>query len=361
MHATPVVDVHSHLYPPFYIDLLKGRTEVPYIKEFPPNNELRLINRTAEMGKPMTPTLYDVAAKIEFMDKHGIDISVLSLGNPWLDFLPSETAGDVAKNMNDQFNFLCMKYPGRLFFFAALPLSAPAPALLAEINRLKTLSHCRGVVLGTNGFGPGLDDQNLVPIFTALGEVSLPVFLHPHYGLPQSVYGDCCSYGQVLPVALGFPMETTIALSRLILSGIFEKVPSLQVIAAHAAGTLPFLVGRLESAIFHFGTKLKGTRQELGLDDKRKTVWDIMRKNIFLDGVVFDKVPLRAAIDVAGVERLMFGTDHPLFFPPDAGGLWPSMTENMKAARTALEDTEEYRLVMGGNAVRELNLGQPGS
>lgn len=59
--------------------------------------------------------------------------------------------------------------------------------ILEEIKRLKNLKHMRGVILGTTGLGKGLDDPELVPVFMALQEEKLPIFLHPHYGLPNSV------------------------------------------------------------------------------------------------------------------------------------------------------------------------------
>ena len=350
---TPAVDIHTHLYPTFYIDLLKGRTEVPYVKAFPPSNEFRLTNRTAEFGKPIIPLLYDVSTKIAFMDTHNIDISVLSLGNPWLDFLPPEMAGEIAKHINDSTNSLCLTHPGRLFFFATPPLSASTSVILAEISRFKTLSHVRGIVLGTNGLGADLDDPNLLPVFQALAEAFFPILLHPHYGLPTSVYGPRnLEYGQVLPVALGFPMETTMALTRLILAGFFEAVPDLQIIAARSGGALPFLAGRIESCIEHD----KHLSAQGKLVPTRKTVWDVMKKNIYLDGVIYDKMGMKTAIDASGVDRVMFGTDHP-FFPPLVGGVeWPSMTMNLDAVKDTFGSGVEYDMVMGGNAARRLNL-----
>ncbi|KAF2813102.1 amidohydrolase 2 [Mytilinidion resinicola] len=343
---SPVVDVHSHLYPNLYIDLLRDRTEVPCVRSNPDTNELRLVNRAGENGKPMTPLLYDISTKIAFMDEHGIDISVLSLGNPWLDFLPSETAGDVAKTINDSTNELCKTYPGRLFFFAALPLSAPTNVIVAEIFRLQAASHVRGIILGPGGLGEGLDDEKLVPVFQAAEEICMPVFLHPHHGLPSSVWGPCCgSYGQVPAVSLGFPMETTIGLVRMILAGIFEKVPNLQIIVSHAGGTLPFLAGRIESCIEH--DRVLAAEGKLKSD--RRTVWDILKNNLYLNSVIFDKIGLKAAIEASGVDRVMFGTDHPLFPPA-------SVKTNVKAVGDTSGGTDEYDMIMGGNAARVLRL-----
>ncbi|EXJ88581.1 hypothetical protein A1O1_05511 [Capronia coronata CBS 617.96] len=353
-HKKPVtvVDVHSHLYPSFYLDLLRSRTEAPYIKDN------RLVNRAsaAGAGKPVQPILYDVSTKISFMDTHNIDVSILSLGNPWLDFLPTETAGAVAQDMNDQFNDLCASVPGRLYFFAVLPLSAPPSVILAEIARLPKLSHVRGIVIGCAGRGDGLDDPELVPIFRTLADAKLPIFLHPNYGLPETVWGKRAKeYGQILPISMGFPLETTIAVTRLILSGIFAEIPHLEFIVSHAAGTLPFLAGRIENAIDH--DRLWEAQGKNKPD--RQTVWDVLRKNIYMDGIVYDQIPLKMAVEAAGVDRVMFGTDHP-FFPPIKGGEdWPSMWSNEKAVSQGFgKDSEQYQLIMGDNAVRVLGVGE---
>jgi len=301
--------------------------------------------------------------KLHFMDTHGIDISVISLANPWLDFLPSDEAGQAAASINASFSTMCATHPGRLFFFAALPLTAPASVLLSTIAALASLRYCRGVILGTSGLGAGLDDPALLPVFTALADASLPIFLHPHYGLPTSVFGPRAEqgeYGHVLPLALGFPMETTIAVTRMFLAGVFDAVPGLRMLLAHSGGTLPFLAGRIESCIAHDGLLVK-RRQESGTTERRRSLWDVLRSQIYLDAVIYNEVGLRAAVEAAGgADRLMFGTDHP-FFPPVSGddedGEWESVGWNVKAVAEALGGQgEKYEGVMGGNAVRVLRL-----
>jgi predicted TIM-barrel fold metal-dependent hydrolase len=357
----PVVDIHTHVYPPSYINLLKSRSTIPYIRSFPPSSSLRLVILPAEdtestsRGRPVGAEYYDVNEKIKFMDTHSIDISVISLANPWLDWVPADEAAKAAEGINNEVNEECGKFPGRLFAFATLPLSGGKDVIVKEIARLKELKYMRGIILGTTGLGKGLDDPELVPIFQALQDAQLPIFLHPHYGLPGSVWGERANdYGHVLPLALGFPLETTIAVTRMILSGVFEKVPELQMILAHSGGTLPFLAGRIESCIEH-DAHLKA---EGKLGKERKTVWDVLKKNIYLDAVVYSDVGLKAAIQASGEDRVMFGTDHP-FFPPleKEGRKWASVETNYKAIKRALgRGSQEERAALGGNAVRVLNL-----
>lgn len=308
----PVVDIHTHVYPPSFIDLLKSRTSVPFIRTFTDSDIARLIILPGEddpttpstsRGRPVGPEYWDIKKKIAFMDNHKIDISVISLANPWLDFLPAEEAAQTARSINDDVEDQCGKYPGRLFGFGTLPLSGPVEGIVEEIRRLKELPHMRGVIMGTSGLGRGLDDPELDPIYRALEETRTLIFLHPHYGLPNQVYGPRANdYGHVLPLALGFPLETTIAVSRMLLSGVWDRFQQLEVLLAHSGGTLPFLAGRIESCIAH-DSHLK----KEGKIEKRRDVWDILKKNIYLDAVIYADVGLKAAVDASGADRLMFG------------------------------------------------------
>jgi aminocarboxymuconate-semialdehyde decarboxylase len=358
---SPIVDIHTHIYPPSYISLLKSRSSIPYIRTFPPSTSHRLVILPAEdtestsRGRPVGPEYYDINEKIKFMDVHGIDISVISLANTWLDWVEASDAANAAQSINDEVEAECEKFPGRLFAFGTLPLSGGREVIVKEVERLQGLKHMRGIILGTTGLGKGLDDPELLPIFQALQDAKLPIFLHPHYGLPSSVWGERANdYGHVLPLALGFPLETTIAVTRMILAGVFEKVPELQMILAHSGGTLPFLAGRIESCIEH-DAHLKA---EGMLGKGRKTVWEILKKNIYLDAVVYSEVGLRAAIQASGEDRIMFGTDNP-FFPPleEEGGKWASVETNYAAIAGALGDgSESAKGALGGNAVKVLNL-----
>jgi predicted TIM-barrel fold metal-dependent hydrolase len=287
------------------------------------------------------------------MDKHGINISVVSLANPWLDFLDPSEAPTTAKLVNDGINDVCSCYPGRLYAFGALPLSGSPDDVVNEIQRLKTRKYMRGIIIGTTGLGNGLDDPRMDAIWRALEETQTMIFVHPHYGLPSDVYGPRKGdYGHVLPLALGFPLETTIAVARMYLSGAWDRFPKLKVLIAHSGGTLPFLAGRIESCIAHDVHLVREGRAP-----KRK-LWDVLKENVWLDAVIYSEVGLKAAVKASGEERVMFGTDHP-FFPPleDDDEEWLSVSLNAAAVKTAFEGDEKVKeMVMGGNAVEVLEL-----
>ncbi|EGS17726.1 uncharacterized protein CTHT_0070690 [Thermochaetoides thermophila DSM 1495] len=389
-----IVDIHTHMYPPTYISLLRSRTTLPMVRTFPSApEEPRLLLLESELpsleralsspaantsgeplpGRPLTKHYTDPEAKLAFMRQHGITTSVVSLANPWLDFLEDgEEAGKVAEEVNREMEEMCSKAaasqqnregPDPLFFLAALPTTAPLEAILSLIPKLSQYAHCRGIILSTSGLGPshsGLDDPAMLPIFHALAAAQLPIFLHPHYGLPDSVLGQNTQskYGHVLPLAIGFPVETSIALVRMYLAGVFDTVPGLRVIIAHAGGVVPFLAGRVESCVVHDELLTKKFDNQ-----ERRTLWQVLREQVYLDAVVYSEVGLKAAVEaVGGVERVMFGTDHPFFPPVDEkyreGMEWESVRLNREAVRKTFgEGSEEERLVLGGNAVRILGLG----
>ncbi|KAF1982802.1 amidohydrolase 2 [Aulographum hederae CBS 113979] len=351
-----LIDVHSHLYPQSYLSLLAARTSPPYIAPTPTKPSQHLLYNRPGAGKPITPLLHDITSKQAFMRTHGIDVSILSLGNPWLDFMPPESATEACRTINTDFDRICRETDDqRFYFFAVLPLSARPEEIISTIRDLRMLPQCKGVVIGTSGLGGGLDDREFLPLFRALAEETLPVFIHPNYGLPFEVYGPRAAageYGQVCQVALGFPLETTICITRMFLAGVFDSVPDLKVILSHAGGALPFLAGRVESCCSHD----RALQSQGKLAKERKTIWQVMRKNLWLDGVVFSSIAMKAAVEAAGIERLLFGTDHPLFgVPLDGGDLWSSVSSCQDAVREAVPE-KVVSSIMGANAQKLLRI-----
>jgi len=229
-----VVDVHTHVYPPRYLSLLRERSSLPRIRPGAKSTDLeRLIilpdedkSQSTSSGRPVGPEYYDINVKLAFMKRHSIDISVIryvflfvvsdiSLANPWLDFLPSSSDTlEMTKLINDDLQLLCTRHPKSLYAFGVLPSSSsPVSAWLDTLNHISQHSHIKGVILGTKGLGKGLDDAALDPIWSQLQKQKLMTFIHPHYGLGKEPYGEM-ENGHVLPLALGFPFETTIVLSR---------------------------------------------------------------------------------------------------------------------------------------------------
>lgn len=369
-----IIDVHTHTYPPSYIELLASRTTIPYIHKPADGSNPRLIILNSDddpskpiekRGRPVDSSYSSWDEKLKFMKTHDISISVVSLANPWLDFLAPDTALETAQRINNDLDRACEDQNAkndvsqRLFAFASLPLSAKVSEIVDEIGRLSALPCIKGIILGTSGLGSGLDDPAMDPLYVALEKTETMVFLHPHYGLPDSAFGGAdviAKSGHVLPLALGFPLETTIAVTRMYLSGVFDRFPRLKFLLAHSGGTLPFLAGRIQSCVEH---EREFTQNGGDRPGPHRTIWEVLSTNVWLDAVIYSPVGLGAAIDSAGVQgmdRLMFGTDHP-FFPPLKGELkWLSVQSNLAAVKDVGEKEGDVVKILGGNAARVLGI-----
>ncbi|KAG8530390.1 uncharacterized protein KY384_004892 [Bacidia gigantensis] len=371
-----LIDVHTHIYPPAYLRLLRSRKQVPYLLDLPnhegdedsthsdsPSPRLIILPSDndqrippAKRGRPLDSGYSSVPEILEFMDVHGIGKSILSLANPWLDFLPASEGPKWALTINQELEEVCASSEGRLYTFGALPLSAPPPQICEAIQSLGGSPHVKGVIIGTSGLGQGLDDPALEEVYATLQQSQTLVFLHPHYGLPSTVYGPRAhESGHVLHLSLGFPLETTISFTRMYVSGVFDRFPRLKILIAHAGATIPFLAGRISSCIEHerLYHDMDGTR----VGGPERSLQEVLTTNVWVDAVVYSASAVQAAADVVGRDRVLFGTDHP-FFPPLKAGAeeWMSVKTNVQAVREAFEKAEVVDGILGGNATKLLDL-----
>ncbi|KAL8964684.1 MAG: hypothetical protein Q9183_004280 [Haloplaca sp. 2 TL-2023] len=163
--------------------------------------------------------------------------------------------------------------------------------------------------------------------------------------------------GHVLPLSLGFTMETTIAFVRMWLCGVFDRFPRLRILLAHAGAAMGSLADRVQSCVEHergYYTE----NQKVG--GPRRSLKDVLRTNVWLDGISYGATGLRTAVDLVGKDKIMWGSDHP-FFPPMVGSEeeeeWPSVRSNLEAVREVFASDEEARNnILGGNAINSLKL-----
>lgn len=300
------IDVHTHMYLPSYMEVLKKRTEIPRVVTVEGQDRLVILpgeddEVTTATGRPIGREYWDVKAKLEYMDMHNIETSIISLANPWLDFLTGDAAASVAQELNDELQAMCEVSGGRLLGMATLPVRNPKAAV-REVERIKTLSHMRGVILGTPGAGDGLDHDNVRDMLVAIEDQGLPIFLHPHYGVGNEHFHDT---GHALFLALGFPMETTVCVSRMITTGAMDKLPNLKILVAHAGAALPSLIGRLDSCVEH----------DIAIADRLLMKPTDYLKKMHFDAISYSTPAMKHLIELVGEECIMFGTDNP-FFPP---------------------------------------------
>lgn len=293
------IDMHSHIYPREYLDLLARRETVPRVETKPDGEHFVIFpDEERELGgtRPMTPDFYDIAAKLAFMDRSEIDQSIISLGNPWLDFLPPQEGAQWAMHFNNWLQSQCENEP-RLEAFGVIAPQAPIESA-REIERLAGMSHIHGIILGTRPNNGHLDSPDLIPLWEALEQTGTLVFLHPHYVVGYDWLGG---YGHALPLALGFPFETTAAISRLLLSGTLDRFPNLKILLAHGGGVLPYLAGRLSTCVAVDPTASQHITQP---------VTEYLHR-MYYDAVVYSPEVLKLTLATTSSQHIAFGTDHP--------------------------------------------------
>ncbi|KAG6903455.1 hypothetical protein C0995_005478 [Termitomyces sp. Mi166 len=389
MASKLLVDIHTHVYLPRYAALLRTRSSVPFIRSSAPRDgkvdeRLLILDHEPSGGRPVGPQYWDREEKLKFMDRHDAANRYDacwrltrndSSANPWLDFLPASQAQMLATQLNEDLEEYCATSPNvqgvsmkRLYGFGLLPLvpEVSIATLLDTVKQISELSHLRGLIMGTRGVGNGLDDTALDPIWAAIEKAGLVVFIHPHYGVDAKAWGDK-ENGHVLPLALGFPFETTIATTRLILSGVLDRYPSLRLLLAHSGGALPQLSSRLASCIEHdpmVASRLKhDARYYLG-----KLYFDAVAYGPEELGFVSDVIArsnryqtnfsaASAADRSLGSQRMLFGTDHPFFPPLDSAEKWKSVVENLEAIEAVQGwSSADKDGVRGGNAISLFDL-----
>lgn len=295
-HMRPaVIDVHTHIYPRSYLDLLARRVSAPRLERRDGRELLHVFD--GEEGRLVDEEYWSIEAKLEFMTRAGIQQSVVSLGNPWLEvFEPAESV-KIARDLNQELASMAADTGGRMVGMGCLP-SGDVEQIASTVVEVSGTEGLFGVVSGTQLAGLAFDDDELDPVWAALSDTGTPLLVHPHFGLGLSAMDG---FGHALPLALGFTFETTTALTKLAMSGALDRHPKLTVIGSHGGGTVPYLAGRLD-----------GCWQPDGVARARRDLPPTSAlSRLFLDALVYHPRALRAAADLVSTKQMVFGTDHP--------------------------------------------------
>ena len=268
------------------------------------------LKATATQGGGFSPVehlrakLLDLGSgRIAAMDEAGIDVQVLSLVSMGFDALDVTTATPLARDVNDELAAAVDAHPDRFAGFALLPLKNPKAAA-KELERCVQTLGFKGALLDGTTDGKFLDQPEFLPVFEAAQTLDVPIYLHPapppktvmdayYSGLPDGL-------GQMLSIAgWGWHAETGLHTLRLIGSGLFERLPKLQLIIGHMGEGLPYALARSSKAI--------GNVVKLPL-----SVADYFRRNIHVTtSGYFTQPPLQCALQVVGIDRMMFSVDYP--------------------------------------------------
>jgi aminocarboxymuconate-semialdehyde decarboxylase len=291
MHSPPRmrVDIHNHVIPERALDVLHSD---PVYRVAIVDGRWRGGNHPAF---ELDPSFRHAEAKLDQLERNSIDGAVLSAAPPLFCYETGATAGErICRAANEGMRSFAAAAPGRLWWLAHVPLQAPDRAVTVLADAAE--AGCVGVQVGSSVNGTRLDDPRLAPFWAAADNLGLPVVIHPdpsysiHDGL-EAFY---------LRNVIGMPLETTIAVKRLISAGVLPAHPRVQVVLLHGGGYFPYQAGRLRHA-----RTVRGELSELGADP-----WEALGQ-LWFDVITHDAQALRYLVNRVGEERVVLGTDLP--------------------------------------------------
>jgi predicted TIM-barrel fold metal-dependent hydrolase len=288
---------------------------------------------------PSVDVLRDLGdGRLADMDAGGVTMQVLSCLTTQQ--LPRDSAVELVRAANDRAAAAVRAHPGRFAAFAALPTAVPQAAADELKRSTGDLGFVGAMIFGRTE-GAFLDEPRFDPVLRALAETGAPLYLHP--GFPPAEVSAQNYAGGLDPLvtarlqtsAWGWHQETAVHFLHLVLAGVFDRYPALQVILGHWGEMIPFYLDRLDEALPQAVT---------GLD---RTIGEIVRQNSWITpSGMFSQAQLRFCIDTIGVDRIMYSVDYPFIGNDDAATFLDQadLPEESKAA------------IAHGNAERLLGL-----
>jgi aminocarboxymuconate-semialdehyde decarboxylase len=331
-----IIDTHTHFIPMELVELLRAGQGPRDLSLLEREGEDPLIVHENGLRYPVFPLFHDAAAKLEQMDRDGIEVSLISLSPSLLLYWaePSETVS-AHRVINDAAAAMAGRGGGRLHGVATVPLNDP-PAAAAELRRARTELGLVGALIGTSVGDVMLDDPSLEPFFAVADELEVPVLVHPYTNMIAPPGPGLAGFH--LANVIGNPTETFIAASRLIVGGVFDRHPGLRVQLVHAGGALPFQLGRLDHAY--------EARSETKSIARRPP--SSYLENFLFDTIAFDPRALDFLIELAGPERVLFGSDLPF-----------DMADMSAVELANRGDSDLAEKILGGNAIAHYGLTVP--
>ncbi|HTI65965.1 MAG TPA: amidohydrolase family protein [Caulobacteraceae bacterium] len=322
-----VIDVHTHMYTTAFLTALQASGDSNFKIGQGPQ-----YRRIEYRGRPIAnlyPAMTDWAMRLNAMDHDGIDIAVISLTAPNVYWGTAENSRQAAKVINDEYAEAQARYGERIRWYASLPWD-DAEAAIRELHRAKAQGAV-GVCTLTNILGRPLTDERYRPVWREIEAQGLPTFVHPTDPVAEGLGLEHFGLG----TTVGFTSETSLCFARMIVSGFMDELPNLQMIACHAGGGLPYLIGRLE----YFWHKDSSERQSA-----------ISPKNylsrLWYDALAYDQPTMNFLVEQVGYDRVLYGSDYPFLIADPVGVL----------ERTSAFSSVQREAILSGNAARLFKL-----
>jgi aminocarboxymuconate-semialdehyde decarboxylase len=325
----PVIDFHNHFYPKGYFDELKKGNGYASIKT--DSNGQLMAKYAGDYNVVVGPHI-NIEERLHDMKKYGIDMQVLTLTTPGVERENVERGTRLAKITNDEFGDIVEKHPEHFSALATLPMQDPIGSV-EELERAVKDRGLPGAMIFSNVNGRPLDSREFVPIYEKAASLEVPIFVHPTSPINSSYMDEY----RLVPI-LGFGVDTTLAIFRIVFSGIMERIPNLKLVATHTGGVFPYLRGRAEIG-FHAYSECK-----LKISKPPSTY---LRK-IWLDTVCYDEDIIQSSLDYIGEDKMLLGTDYPHQIS--------DLEFAVKRVRSLDIDEATKNKILGENAMKILNL-----
>ena len=322
------IDIHNHFAPKEYLDVLLKHQGYPSVERRDGGYFIRV---DALQEYPLQEGMYQVETKIADMDAAGIDMHAVSVIVPAGEVTRDPALSlELAQAANDGIARLVKEHPSRLSGMATLPLLSPHEAM-QELNRAVVDLKLGAIMVTSNVGGRSLDDHELWPLYERIQELDVPIMIHPSWPLVE------------VPIMrqwfmvqhLGFLFDTTVAMTRIMLSGLMERYPDLKFILCHCGSLIPYILGRL--------ARPGPGPVNRGEIDKPLTEYF---KRVYLDTVCYHEPAIMCGRATSGVDKLLYGSDYP--FGP--------ISPTVKDVEDLPIPQEERVAIMGENARKLLKL-----
>jgi predicted TIM-barrel fold metal-dependent hydrolase len=248
--------------------------------------------------------------RIADMDETGLDVQVLSLTAPGVQSLDPEHADALQISTNDLIAETIRLHPDRFQGFATLATPAPAAAA-RELERAVTKLRLNGAMLFGRTRDRNLDHAENWAIFEAADALRAPLYIHPQSPVPAVRDALYSGFGDEVDSAfatfgLGWHYETGVQILRLVLAGVFDRFPNLQLITGHWGEVVLFYLDRID----HMAGPAK----------LKRPISDYFREHLFITPAgMWSERYLRWSLEVLGAERILFSSDYPYRFTPGGG------------------------------------------
>ncbi|KPJ84583.1 MAG: hypothetical protein AMS19_00160 [Gemmatimonas sp. SG8_23] len=324
-----ILDFHNHYYPPGFVDAVRRGQSAFRVTEDDAGNPV--LHSPGDYNV-LVPGHRDLDARAADLDAVGVDAQVITMTAPATSIETPDRAAELARVINDGLADGRESHPGRYVPLGHLPLVNPEAAA-EEFGRVIGELGMPGAMLFSNANGVPLADERFWPIYERADDAGAVLYIHPTYPLGVEAMED-----YMLMPLVGFLMDTTLAAAHLVFAGVPERFPGITWVLCHTGGAVPFLAERFDRGYEAFDR----CRENL----TRKPS-EYLRE-FYYDTVNFDPRCLRLAIDFAGIDHIVAGSDYPHMI-----GSLDKMLESIRALALSPDDEQK---VLGGNARRILGI-----